>query len=68
MTTARALSQVFEEFLADQKARISLKTFLKCQSIIGLDESYRLDAQVDETVPVRRRNRGSLLDRADRAG
>ena len=36
MTTAKTLSQIFEEFLADQKPRISHKTFLKYQSIIGL--------------------------------
>ena len=43
MTTAkpaRTLAQVFEEFLADQKARISHKTYLKYQSIIGLYKSY----------------------------
>lgn len=34
------ISQVFEEFLADQKARISHRTFLKYQSIIGLYKSY----------------------------
>ena len=40
MTTAKTLSQVFEELLADQKARIRPKTFLKYQSIIGLYQSY----------------------------
>jgi hypothetical protein len=43
MSTAKpskTLSQVFEEFLADQKARISHKTFLKYQSIIDLYKSY----------------------------
>src|SRR5579864_1121537 len=39
-TTAKTLLQVFEEFLADQKPRISHKTFLKYQSIIGLYKSY----------------------------
>lgn len=36
----KTIAQVFEEFLADQKARISHKTFLKYQSIIGLYKSY----------------------------
>jgi hypothetical protein len=36
----KTISQVFEEFLADQKARISPKTFLKYQSIISLYQSY----------------------------
>ena len=36
----KTISQVFEEFLADQKARISHKTFLKYQSIISLYQSY----------------------------
>ena len=36
----KTISQVFEEFLADQKGRISAKTFLKYQSIIQLYESY----------------------------
>jgi hypothetical protein len=43
MTTdkpAKTLSQVFEEFLADQKARISHKTYLKYQSIIDWYKSY----------------------------
>jgi hypothetical protein len=37
---ARTLSEVFKEFLADQKARISHKTFLKYQNIIDLYQSY----------------------------
>ena len=36
----KTISQLFEEFLADQKDRISPKTFSKYQSIIGLYESY----------------------------
>jgi len=36
----KTISQVFEEFLADQKTRISHKTFLKYQSIISLYKSY----------------------------
>jgi hypothetical protein len=36
----KTISQVFEEFLADQKARVSHRTFLKYQSIISLYESY----------------------------
>jgi hypothetical protein len=40
MITRKTLSQVFEEFLVEQKARISHKTFLKYQSIIGLYKSY----------------------------
>jgi len=36
----KTISQVFEEFLADQKTRISPKTFLKYQSIISLYQSY----------------------------
>jgi hypothetical protein len=40
MATGKTLAQVFEEFLADQKTRISHKTFLKYQSIIGLYKSY----------------------------
>ena len=36
----KTISQVFEEFLADQKGRISAKTFSKYQSIIQLYESY----------------------------
>lgn len=43
MSTAKAgktIAQVFEEFLAEQKGRISHKTFLKYQSIIGLYKSY----------------------------
>jgi hypothetical protein len=40
MTTAKTLSQVFEEFLAKQKARVGHKTFLKYQSVIGLYKSY----------------------------
>jgi hypothetical protein len=34
------ISQVFEEFLGDQKTRISPKTFSKYQSIVGLYKSY----------------------------
>ena len=37
---AKTITQVFDEFLADQKDRISHKTFLKYQNIIGLYESY----------------------------
>jgi hypothetical protein len=37
---AKTISQVFEEFLADQKARLGHKTYLKYQSIIGLYKSY----------------------------
>ena len=37
---ATTISDIFEEFLADQKDRISHKTFLKYQSIIGLYKSY----------------------------
>jgi hypothetical protein len=43
MSTAKAgktIAQVFEEFLADQKDRISHKTYLKYQSIISLYKSY----------------------------
>ena len=36
----KTISQVFEEFLADQKGRISAKTFSKYQSIIQLYGSY----------------------------
>jgi hypothetical protein len=36
----KTIAQVFDEFLADQKARISHKTFLKYESIIGLYRSY----------------------------
>ena len=39
-TAEKTISQVFEEFLADQKARISHKTYLKYQSIISLYKSY----------------------------
>ena len=37
---AKTISQVFEEFLADQKPRISPKTFSKYESIIQLYGSY----------------------------
>ena len=40
MTMTKTISQVFEEFLADQKTRISPKTFSKYQSIISLYQSY----------------------------
>src|SRR6516162_7635258 len=40
MTMTKTISQVFEEFLADQKTRISHKTFLKYQSIIDWYKSY----------------------------
>src|SRR5712692_7422174 len=43
MTTAKpakTISAIFEEFLADQKTRISHKTYLKYQSIIDLYKSY----------------------------
>jgi len=36
----KTISQVFEEFLADQKGRISARTFSKYQSIIQLYGSY----------------------------
>jgi hypothetical protein len=36
----KTIAQVFEEFLADQKDRISAKTFSKYRSIIQLYESY----------------------------
>ena len=36
----KTISQVFEEFLADQKGRISVKTFSKYESIISLYGSY----------------------------
>jgi hypothetical protein len=37
---AKTLADIFEEFLADQKDRISHKTFLKYQSILSLYKSY----------------------------
>jgi hypothetical protein len=37
---AKTIAQVLEEFLADQKDRISHKTYLKYQSIIDLYQSY----------------------------
>ena len=37
---AKMIINIFEEFLADQKERISHKTFLKYQSIIDLYKSY----------------------------
>jgi hypothetical protein len=36
----KTISDVFEEFLADQKDRMSHRTFLKYHSIIGLYKSY----------------------------
>jgi hypothetical protein len=36
----KSIAQIFEEFLADQKPRISHKTFLKYESIIDLYRSY----------------------------
>ena len=36
----RTIAEVFEKFLTDQKARISHRTFLKYQGIIGLYKSY----------------------------
>src|SRR5271155_5528897 len=36
----KTIAQIFEEFLADQKPRISHKTFLKYESIIDLYGSY----------------------------
>src|SRR5437762_4218781 len=39
-TTEKTIAQVFEEFVAEQKPRISHKTFLKYQSIISLYKSY----------------------------
>ena len=41
---AKTISDIFKEFLADQKARISHKTFLKYQSI-------RLHSAVRVTAP-----------------
>src|SRR5713226_3057199 len=38
--STKTIAQVFEEFLADQKGRISAKTFSKYQSIIQLYGSY----------------------------
>lgn len=38
--TDKTIDQVLEDFLAEQKARISHKTFLKYQSIISLYKSY----------------------------
>lgn len=40
MEAVKNLSQVFEEFLADQKGRISPKTILKYENIIQLYETY----------------------------
>jgi hypothetical protein len=37
---AATISRAFDEFLGDQKSRISPKTFSKYQSIIGLYKSY----------------------------
>ena len=37
---AKTLSEVFDEFLTDQKPRISHRTFLKYQTIISLYKSY----------------------------
>ena len=39
-TTDKTISQTFEEFLSDQKARLSPQTFSKYETIIGLFESY----------------------------
>jgi hypothetical protein len=36
----KTISAIFEEFLADQKDRISHKTYLKYETIIGLYKSY----------------------------
>jgi len=36
----KTIVEVFEEFLADQKGRVSHRTFLKYQSVIGLYKSY----------------------------
>ncbi len=36
----KTISQLFEDFLADQKGRISHKTFQKYENIIGLYKSY----------------------------
>jgi len=38
--STRTIAQVLEEFLADQKARTSHRTYLKYQSIVGLYKSY----------------------------
>lgn len=39
-TTSKTISQVFDNFLADQKARLKPKTFAKYDSIINLFQSY----------------------------
>ena len=39
-TTKKTISQVFEEFLSDQEARISSRTLSKYEGIISLFESY----------------------------
>jgi enoyl reductase-like protein len=39
-TTDKTISQIFEEFLNDQEARLSPNTFSKYQTIIELFESY----------------------------
>ena len=39
-TTEKTIAQIFEEFLADQKPRISHKTYLKYEGIIQLYKSY----------------------------
>lgn len=39
-TTDKTISQVFDEFLTDQNARLKPKTFAKYNNIIGLFESY----------------------------
>ncbi len=39
-TASKTISQVFDEFLTDQEARLSPSTFSKYGSIISLFESY----------------------------
>lgn len=39
-TTSRTISQVFQEFLADQETRLKPKTFARYESIIDLYQSY----------------------------
>jgi hypothetical protein len=39
-STTKTISQVFEEFLEEQRGRISARTFSKYQNIISLYESY----------------------------
>jgi len=39
-TTSKTISQVFDEFLTDQQARLKPKTFAKYRSIIDLFQRY----------------------------